>query len=294
MHRQPDNVWRIDLQLGPDADADAEQERDRVVARIRRVLGERPFDLEWVSIYRFNCRRLDRFLHGRVIFVGDAAHQVSPFGARGANSGIQDAENVAWKLAAVLNGEAGDTLLETYNLERVQAADENIGHSTRSTDFIAPRSAAERRLRNAVLNLAPLTDFGRRMINSGRLSTATVYDTPLSTPDEDAFAGTARLGAPVPDAPVLASGVPAHLIERLSSGFELLYVKDGTRPEVPRGVKLTVIGEDIIDETGILAQRLDATPGASYLLRPDQHLCARWRRFDAEKFRASHRRALAM
>ena len=62
------------------------------------------FELEWVSIYTFNCRRLDRFVHGRVIFVGDAAHQVSPFGARGANSGIQDAENLAWKLAAVLAG----------------------------------------------------------------------------------------------------------------------------------------------------------------------------------------------
>jgi 3-(3-hydroxy-phenyl)propionate hydroxylase len=256
------------------------------------VLGERPFELEWVSIYRFNCRRLDRFIHGRVIFVGDAAHQVSPFGARGANSGIQDAENIAWKLAAVLKSQAGDALLATYNLERVQAAEENIGHSTRSTDFIAPRSAAERRLRNAVLNLAPLTDFGRRMINSGRLSTATVYDTPLSTPDEEAFAGTARLGAPVPDAPVRAAGVAAHLIERLSSGFELLYIMDGALPQPPNDIKLTVVGEDVVDETGLLTQRLDATPGAAYLLRPDQHLCARWRRFDGEKLRAAHKHAL--
>src|ERR1700719_2564898 len=142
MHRQPDNVWRIDLQLGPDADIDEEQKPERVVARLRRVLGDRDFALEWVSIYRFNCRRLDRFVHGRVIFVGDAAHQVSPFGARGANSGVQDAENIAWKLAAVLRGEAGFGLLASYETERVQAADENIAHSTRSTDFIAPHSAA--------------------------------------------------------------------------------------------------------------------------------------------------------
>ena len=107
MHKQPDNVWRIDLQLGPDADVEAEQDPARVRARIERILGDSPFELEWVSIYRFNCRRLDRFVHGRVVFVGDAAHQVSPFGARGANSGIQDAENLAWKLAAVLKGEAG-------------------------------------------------------------------------------------------------------------------------------------------------------------------------------------------
>ena len=144
MHRQPDNVWRIDLQLGPDADVEAEQKPERVIPRLKKMLGERDFELEWVSIYRFNCRRLDRFVHGRVIFAGDAAHQVSPFGARGGNSGMQDAENLAWKLAAVLAGEAGPGLLESYEHERMQAADENIGHSTRSTDFIAPHSDAER------------------------------------------------------------------------------------------------------------------------------------------------------
>src|SRR5262249_38676523 len=131
----------------------------------------------------FNCRRLERFVHGRVIFVGDAAHQVSPFGARGANSGMQDAENLAWKLAAVLDGEADAGLIESYDLERMQAADENIGHSTRPTDFIAPHSAAERRLRDAVLGLAPHAEFARRMVNSGRLSVATIYDSPLTTPD---------------------------------------------------------------------------------------------------------------
>ena len=151
------------------------------------MVGDREFNVDWVSIYRFNCRRIDRFVHGRVIFVGDSAHQVSPFGARGANSGVEDAENLAWKLAALLHGEAGENLIDSYDLERMQAADENIGHSTRSTDFIAPRSPAERTLRNAVLSLAPHADFARRMVNSGRLSVATVYDTPLSTPDEDVF-----------------------------------------------------------------------------------------------------------
>ena len=124
----------------------AEQEPERVRARLEKVLAPHPFELEWVSVYTFNCRRLDRFVHGRVIFIGDAAHQVSPFGARGANSGIQDAENLAWKLAAVLNGEGGEALIESYEVERIQAADENIGHSTRSTDFMSPHSSAERRL----------------------------------------------------------------------------------------------------------------------------------------------------
>jgi 3-(3-hydroxy-phenyl)propionate hydroxylase len=292
MHRQPDNVWRIDLQLGRDADIEEEQKPERVVARLRRVLGEREFELEWVSIYRFNCRRLDRFVHGRVIFVGDAAHQVSPFGARGANSGIQDSENLAWKLAAVLRGTAPIELIESYEAERVQAADENIGHSTRSTDFIAPRSQAERRLRNAVLDLAPKAEFARRMVNSGRLSTATVYASSLSTNDESPFAGTALLGAPLPDAPVRRrDGSAGYLLEHFGDGFEVLYVRDGTRPNVPEGVRLTVIGEDLHDVCGVCARRLDASPGATYVVRPDQHLAARFRAFHGEKVMTAVARA---
>ena len=294
MHRQPDNIWRIDLQLGPDADIAEEQKPERVTARLRCMLGEREFSLEWVSIYRFNCRRLDRFVHGRVLFVGDAAHQVSPFGARGANSGIQDAENLAWKLAAVIKGEAGAPLLSSYEAERMQAADENIEHSTRSTDFIAPHSPAERALRDAVLALAPKAEFARRMINSGRLSVATVYDSGLSTPDEDVFGGSARLGAPLPDCPVRArDGGGGHLLERVSGGFTLLAVANGAQLQPPDGVGLTIIGEDVADADGVLARRLDATPGAVYLLRPDQHLCARWRGFDRRKIEAARDRALA-
>ena len=180
--------------------------RDRVRARLDKVLEPQAYELEWVSLYTFNCRRLDRFVHGRVIFTGDAAHQVSPFGARGANSGIQDAENLAWKLAAVLKGEGGEGLISSYDLERMQAADDNIGHSTRSTDFMSPHSAAERHLRDAVLELAPKAEFARRMVNSGRLSLPTVYDSPLTTPDAAPFAGTAKLGAPLPDAPLVRGG----------------------------------------------------------------------------------------
>jgi 3-(3-hydroxy-phenyl)propionate hydroxylase len=209
MHRQPDDIWRIDLQLGPDADPVAEQAPDRVRARLDKVLKDHAYELAWVSVYTFNCRRLDRFVHGRVIFIGDAAHQVSPFGARGANSGIQDAENLAWKLAAVLKGQGGATLIESYDIERIQAADENIGHSTRSTDFMSPHTGAERRLRDAVLALAPHAEFARRMVNSGRLSLPAIYDTPLSTPDAAVFAGTTKLGAPLPDVPLRRADPPS-------------------------------------------------------------------------------------
>ncbi|HEY9347664.1 MAG TPA: FAD-dependent monooxygenase, partial [Inquilinus sp.] len=110
LHKQPDDIYRIDLQLGPDADPEAERRPERVIPRIRAMVGDRPFELDWVSVYNFQCRRLQRFLHGRVIFLGDAAHVVSPFGARGGNGGIQDADNLAWKLALVLQGEAPPAL----------------------------------------------------------------------------------------------------------------------------------------------------------------------------------------
>jgi 3-(3-hydroxy-phenyl)propionate hydroxylase len=294
MHRQPDNIWRIDLQLGPDADIVEEQKPDRVTARLKRMLGDRSFELEWVSIYRFNCRRLDRFVHGRTIFIGDAAHQVSPFGARGANSGVQDAENLAWKLAAVIKGEADDALIASYNAERVQAADENIAHSTRSTDFIAPHSQAERSLRNAVLTLAPKAEFARRMINSGRLSVATVYESGLTTADEEPFAGGARLGAPLPDCPVRRSdGGDGFLLESLPAEFTLLTMKNGANRQLALdGIKVLTIGDDIADPAGVLTQRLDATPGAAYLLRPDHYLCARWRQVDSGKIAAARDRAM--
>ena len=231
LHKQPDDVWRIDLQLGPDADAKAEQAPERVIPRLRQMLGHDDFSLEWVSVYTFQCRRLERFVHGRVVFAGDAAHQVSPFGARGANSGIQDAENLAWKLALVVKGEAPESLLDTYDLERSAAADENIGHSTRSTDFIAPRSAQELRFRDATLSLARHAPFAKRMVNSGRLSMPSTYETPLSTPDADTWSGSARLGAPLPDAPMRdRDGKPIWLLEALGGEETLLHVPNGEPP----------------------------------------------------------------
>ena len=296
LHKQPDDVWRIDLGLGPRADAAAEQKPERVIPRLRQMLGHDDFTLEWVSVYTFQCRRLSRFVHDRVIFAGDSAHQVSPFGARGANSGIQDAENLAWKLALVIQGEADERLIESYDTERVAAADENIAHSTRSTDFIAPRTAQELRFRDAALALAGEADFAKRMVNSGRLSSPTTYRaTPLSTPDRDLWSGENRPGAPAPDAPMRdAQGHAIWLLNALSGDSLLLHVADeASPPPVHPQLRTLVIGRDLFDEHGVFARRYDASPGATWLLRPDQHIAARWRQADADAIDAALHRMLA-
>ncbi|MCI5084278.1 MAG: FAD-dependent monooxygenase, partial [Rhodovulum sp.] len=155
LHKQPDDVWRIDFQIGWDVDRKEELKEDNIRARIDAMLGDDvEYDIVWSSIYTFQCRRMKEFRHGRVIFAGDAAHQVSPFGARGANSGMQDVDNLGWKLGLVLNGTAPETLLDSYHEERSYGADENILNSTRSTDFITPKSKISHIFRNAVLDLA--------------------------------------------------------------------------------------------------------------------------------------------
>src|SRR3954465_436257 len=242
LHRQPDDIWRIDLQLSPDADPAVEKLPENVRPRIARMLGHDKFEFVWTSLYKFQCRRMERFIHDRVIFAGDAAHQVSPFGARGANSGLEDAENLAWKLARVLQGSSPERLFESYQIERGAAADENIRESTRSTDFMAPASRQEARLRQAVLSLAKDTEFGKRMINGGRLSVPSVYDTPLSTPDTESWRGGPRPGESMPDAPLGGGdGSQTFLTDAFASAgrkFVLLRFPKGAGPGFPDGVAL--------------------------------------------------------
>jgi 3-(3-hydroxy-phenyl)propionate hydroxylase len=312
LHKQADNVWRIDFQLGWDADPEEEKKPERVLPRIRAMLGDqRTFELEWVSVYTFQCRRMQKFRHGRVLFVGDAAHQVSPFGARGANSGIQDTDNLVWKLRLVHGGLAPDQLLDSYSDERVAAADENILNSTRSTDFITPKSDISRVFRDAVLDLARTQPFARKLVNSGRLSVPCVLmESALNTPDRDAFAGWMVPGAPADDAPVAIEGREGWLLPLLGGRFQLLvYVADAAswRPLellAARGVPaieiIAVTGtpsavpglRSVHDLRGRFAQRYDAQSGSAWLLRPDQHIAARWRQVDASQVQAALLRAL--
>ena len=305
LHKQCDDVWRIDFQLGRDADAEAEKRPERVVPRIEAMLGpELPFELEWVSVYQFACRRIDDFRYGRVIFAGDSAHQVSPFGARGANTGIQDVDNLGWKLKLVFDGTAGEALIDSYHEERAFAADDNLLNSTRATDFISPKSAVSLRFRNAVLELASTEAFARPLVNSGRLSVPTPYlQSSLNTPDEDTFAGLMKPGTNCADAPLRHQGRDSWLLDVLNTqhgpagGFTLLAF--GERPaleSVAEGrlvARVLHVGSDVDDAQGLLARRYDAQPGTVYLIRPDQHVAARWRTLDAAKVRAALRRCTA-
>jgi 3-(3-hydroxy-phenyl)propionate hydroxylase len=297
LHRQPDNIWRIDLQLSPDADPISERLPENVRPRIARMLGHSNFEFEWISLYKFQCRRMDRFIHGRVIFAGDSAHQVSPFGARGANSGLEDAENLAWKLSCVLQGSSPDSLLDSYHTERSAAADENIRESTRSTDFMAPVSRQEERLRQAVLTLAKHTEFGKRMINGGRLSVPSVYESPLSTADMDTWQGGAVPGASMIDAPLQTkSGAATFVSEAFLAAngrFAVLEFANGKALDVPDDVAVIRVGQDAdyIDASGILGARYDATPGSAYLLRPDGYVAARFRKPNKAVLQAALARA---
>jgi len=310
LHRQPDDVWRLDFQLGWDADPEQEKRPENVIPRVKAMLGEdTEFELEWCSVYTFRCRRMEKFRYGRTLFVGDAAHQVSPFGARGANSGIQDTDNLLWKLKLVMDGAAPERLLDSYSDERVYAADENIMNSTRSTDFITPKSPVSRTFRDAVLELSRSLPFARALVNSGRLSdTAFLVDSQLNSEDNDAIPGDMVPGAVMADAPVQGVRGERWLLQTAGKGFVLyLYTENASALHEAVIAQLqslayartalecilvaqqgTAAGlRTLHDSQGLFAERYAAEPGSCYLIRPDQHVCARWRSFDVSRVSAA-------
>lgn len=291
LHKQPDNIYRIDLQLGPDTDPKLEATEEKVLPRIKAIVGDTAFRLDWMSVYKFRCAKLDRFVHNRVIFVGDSAHVVSPFGARGGNGGIQDVDNLGWKLAAVLTGKAPENLIESYNTERVHGSAENILNSARATNFMTPKTPIEALFRDEVLNLAADHSFARKLINSGRLSQpCNLSASPLQS------GGKAPImpGSPLLDAPLEGQEGPTWLISQAQGRFALVTASAMALPEI-----------DGIDRIGI-NQHADypcfkaqddhavARYGSTmiYLLRPDGHVCAVFDTVDPTAIQSARDRAI--
>lgn len=289
LHKQPDDIYRIDLQLGPDADPTGEATEDKVVPRINAIVGDKPFKIDWMSVYKFRCARLDRFVHGRMVFVGDSAHVVSPFGARGGNGGIQDVDNLCWKLARILQGRAPESLLETYDEERRHGAAENILNSARATNFMTPKSPIEAQFRDAVLDLAHSEPFARKLINSGRLSVpCSLEGMALQSPGPGRIrSGSAPIDAPLGD---------TWLIEQLQGQFLLVGFGEVALPDVsiPRlGIAHRTDAYPCFDDpTGLALARYGS--GNAYLIRPDGHVAASFTAPDRNAVEAALIRANGM
>ncbi|MBV8618114.1 MAG: FAD-dependent monooxygenase [Curvibacter sp.] len=319
MHREPHGIWRIDYQLpageSPEQALQPASLKARIDAQLQQIgHGHLPWEMDWCSVYSARALTLPDYRHQRVLFIGDAGHMLPIFGVRGANTGFQDAQGLAWRLALVARGLAPEGLLDSYSQERVGAAREIIDEAGKSTRFMTPPSRGFRLLRDAVLSLSLSEDFVRPLYH-WRTSRPHAYrDSALNSPQDD----SARFqGGPGPGEPPLnvRLGEGDFLLDHLQNGFELLYFTD--EPALPPGLsaalaqarreglplRVTAVGPEqtvadadqtLADVDGQVRRRYGvAAPGAAYLLRPDQHVCARWTRFDVARFNTALNNALA-
>ena len=196
LHPQPDSIYRIDYQLPPNEDLEEAMRPDSLHKRIVATVGERPYEIVWKSIYTYQQRALEQFKHGRVLFVGDAAHLMSPFGGRGLNSGVQDTWNLVWKIAFVRAGLAPESLLGTYHDERHAAAIENLRLTADTMQFLVPPTRFARWKRDMLLRASLPFKSMRRHINAGHMSNPFTYrDSPIVSEDPQLRSGINTLSA---------------------------------------------------------------------------------------------------
>jgi 3-(3-hydroxy-phenyl)propionate hydroxylase len=282
-HMMADNVWRLDYQLDPDCDPADAGRIDVAMARVREHLGpDVNFDMVWVGPWAYRTQLLERFRLGQVLFAGDAAHVMSPFGARGGNSGVQDADNLGWKLALVLTGKSAPDLLDSYDSERRPAAAENILVTSRTARFLAPRSPFEHRLRQAVLDLSRIHPFGRALVNTGRLSLPNRYEASSVVADGGGFCVPNLALADAAGAPCSLSAIVAGLG---TAALGLYMPRPGRDPAraaisgiggegLPYQVRTLDIGQgaercSLHDTTGAIARLAALAPGDFVVVRPD-------------------------
>ena len=298
IHPQPDDTWRIDWQLPPGTDVEAERASGGLDRRIRAVIGATTdYQLLWLTPYRFHQRLVERFRLGRAMLAGDAAHLFSPFGARGLNSGVADAENLAWKLATVLAGRASDSLLESYHAERRAAAIENLAVTDATMRFMVPRGRVRRALRNVILRGSLRVPRLRRLVNSGRLAQPFSYaDSPIVVP-ASSDPRLPEMGAVAPDAacrPIAGADGPTRIRELLGGSFVAMLLGDHSRQATTAAIRasrlawpapcdVVAIGPDkplanvtvLADSNGEIRRAYGGAGSSAYLVRPDGHLAAR-------------------
>lgn len=312
VHPCPGSVWRIDWQVPSDYDLEAERSSGALDERIRRITGDIPYEVVWLTVYRFHERVAAAFRDGRVLLAGDAAHLYAPFGARGLNSGIQDADNLAWKLAFIRRGWVGDgaaeVLLESYNTERRAAAAENLRVTNATMEFLVPQTGDQGAWRRAVLEQAVTDPEARGSIDSGTLAEPYWYlHSPLTSQtcdlsDFPTAAGTTRPpvpGAICPDGPCVLKWAPdvTRLRRLFGRGFVVLTARSdrvaeaaGVGADASRAPTYVYALPDI-DQNGVLAEALRAGPDSAHVIRPDGHLAAVIHDFDREALDAALRRA---
>ncbi len=293
MHRQPDDVWRIDYQLRDEEDATEALKPENILPRVQshlQMIGEtEPWELLWASMYNAKCLTLRDYRAGRVLLAGDAAHLVPIFGVRGLNSGLDDAANLAWKLAVVLEGGATTQLLDSYSAERVHAARENIAYGAKSTEFMAPPDFAFRLMREATLRVA-LDEPGVRPLINPRQSAPVAYaQSPLNGPEQGTWtSAVAAPGQPAPEALLQGAGGAFHLTQCFGTDFTCLVFGDGPLPATVAVLAQRAIAVlDIAPEADVHGQARAryGLPGGNstglVLVRPDGYVMGRWRGLDA-------------
>ncbi len=272
IHPCPDSTYRIDWQVPADYDLASEERTGALDGRIRRIVGDTPYELIWRTVYRFHSRLVDRMRVGRVLLAGDCAHLMAPFGARGLNSGVQDAENAAWKLAFVLRGWAEPSLLDSYQTERHAAARENLDITDATMRFLVPQTSAEKTYRSDVLERALTDPVARALVDSGRLAEPYWYvDSPLTTPDPTRpFPGRPPKG----QTPAVVPGVLMPVLRELVRNGLAVLTTEGVSPEaVTASIRAAT---DVPSVVLPLADGnlLGARPQEAWLIRPDGHLAA--------------------
>ncbi|RFS17812.1 FAD-dependent monooxygenase [Emticicia sp. C21] len=277
LHKQPNNIWRLDVKLGKEVPETIVNDHDFVIKKIKQVVRDKPVSIDWVSLYRFSNKMLENFVHGSVVFAGDAAHVFSPFGARGANSGMHDADNLAWKLAEIVNNKATAKLLQTYNHERLGACKQNITCTINSTQFISPPTVKAISVRDSILLQAVGDVVAKKQINCGRLSVPNAYSSYSHSEEGEWNSIETSPGRCIKDC-LMYDG---YLIEKLNSEFTLLINSDNHSANIDTDFAANNIHILAITNDGspALIDLYELTPDAAYLITPDQYILGRWKNF---------------